>query len=220
MRIILLLLAVSGVCGSSLAAGTDPRQRPPTGWDVRLAPTGEPGEPFELSGRVLGPAGPLPGVRVYAYHADAHGLYGQHFPRLAAVLRSGPRGEYRLRTVLPGSYGGYPGHVHFELRDAPWGVSFVNVFKRGATLSQGPYTVAERGSDGVWRARWDLRPAAAFNSGPGTAIDGMRARAGSDPGLRSDDAWAPPRRASTSADSLPRAAPDSSRQRVSRSGRP
>jgi hypothetical protein len=87
-------------------------------WDVALARDDEPGPRFEMSGRVFGlDSLPAPGVKLYVYHADTKGWYahrGQKFNRIANVLRTNDRGEYCVRSILPGMYAG-PGHVYFEV---------------------------------------------------------------------------------------------------------
>src|SRR5690349_3768295 len=53
------------------------KQRPARLTSVeRLAPASEPGIPFTVRGVVLDPAGkPAPGVEVFAYQTDQHGIY-------------------------------------------------------------------------------------------------------------------------------------------------
>jgi hypothetical protein len=50
-------------------------------------------------------------------------------PRLAGFVRTGPLGQIRIRTILPGSYGGPP-HLHFEFRDSlgAMRMSYLNLF--------------------------------------------------------------------------------------------
>ena len=155
--LVLALLALSPA-----RAANDPRKREPTSWDVTLSPPGEPGEPFEMSGRVLSERGvALRNTKVFVYHADSHGLYALHakdYVRLAAVLRTDSLGRYRFHSVFPGSYG-YPPHVHFETLSGQDAAGFVNVRKEGV-WTPWPQTgvPARRDSNGVWRVHWDLRP--------------------------------------------------------------
>jgi hypothetical protein len=93
-------------------------------WDIQLAPNTEPGSRLVVMGHVRMDRGTpgLAGVHVYAYHADGHGYYAlpgheKEGPRLAGTAVTNERGEYRLRTVVPGAYGGGPPHIHFEV----WG---------------------------------------------------------------------------------------------------
>src|SRR5207244_12712788 len=82
-----------------------------------IAPTREPGERLVLSGVVRNAHGlPLPGAGIRAYHSDAHGNYGYEggVPRLHREFRSGPHGEFRIHTIIPGGSEGQP-HIHFEV---------------------------------------------------------------------------------------------------------
>ena len=44
-------------------------------------------------------------------------------------MKTGPRGQFRIRTILPGTYGGPP-HLHFDLRDSlgAMRMTFLNLF--------------------------------------------------------------------------------------------
>jgi Dioxygenase len=187
-------LALGAAAGVALAwpAGLSAaacRDRTPTTWDIVVAPANEPGEPFELTGRVLNAADrkPLADVSVYVYHADLRGRYNAKGdesgePRLCGVLRTNARGEYRVRTKLPGGYDGYLPHVHFEY----WGRgigrqhAFVNLARKAApppartppksgapsNLWQVPAVIREdrtaierpivRNADSVWTCTRDL----------------------------------------------------------------
>ena len=105
-------------------------------WDVELAPRLEPGRRLVLEGTARDSAGGavLPGLLFFIYQADARGRYGppgpeSEKPRLAGFVRTGPRGQFRIRTILPGTYGGPP-HLHFEFRDSLVGMrmTFLNLF--------------------------------------------------------------------------------------------
>ena len=84
-----------------------------------VAPSSEPGGRFVMEGRLLASdSTPLPGITVYAYHVDRKGFYTSKenprgYPRLTGTLRTDAQGRYRIRSILPGQYGGPP-HVHFE----------------------------------------------------------------------------------------------------------
>ena len=124
-----IVIAVMFVATAAVAEAAGPppgfvpvKDREPRAWDVSLCPDTATTPYLVVRGRVLG-AGerPLAGVNVYAYHADEQGLYatpGEPWrgPKYAAVLRTNAKGEYRIRTVVPGKYEGPP-HVHFEV----WG---------------------------------------------------------------------------------------------------
>jgi protocatechuate 3,4-dioxygenase beta subunit len=90
-----------------------------------LAPATEPGTRLVVSGRVFDPSGtrPVAGVRVYAYHTDATGVYnkpGIREPRLKGIVVTDAEGRFELQTIRPGSYpsGGVPAHIHFEVSGA------------------------------------------------------------------------------------------------------
>lgn len=92
--------------------GATPNPASPTpGWEFRVAPPGESGEPFVLEGRVIGEGGaPMRDVRIYAYHADASGKYsrGENHPRLEGLGRTnalGVFGVFRCRWDAPYSRG-------------------------------------------------------------------------------------------------------------------
>jgi protocatechuate 3,4-dioxygenase beta subunit len=184
--LVALSLAVLLATPALLAATARPchaercQDRTPTGADISLVPPGEPGEPLVITGRVVTLDGrdPLPGLDVYAYHTDAKGLYApaadpKGEPRLCGVLRSGSRGEYRIRTIMPGAYSGPP-HVHLEVwgPGVPRRVLFFNLARRDRprlldTLSlrppgrsagpSGREAPVWRGADGVWQCTYDIR---------------------------------------------------------------
>jgi protocatechuate 3,4-dioxygenase, beta subunit len=148
--------------------------------EARIAPPGEPGEPFVVSGTVFASDGktPVEGVIVYAYHTDATGYYRpdesrSEPPRLRAWVRTGAAGRFELRTIRPGPYpgGGVPAHIHLvawgsgiprqeieELRfdDDP----LVTPAMRAASAKEGRFAgvrPVEKGSDGVQRCTYDIR---------------------------------------------------------------
>lgn len=90
-----------------------------------MAPDSEPGTRLVVSGRIYDATGtkPLKGVRLYAYHTDATGVYNKPSakePRLKATVATDAEGRFELRTIRPGSYpgGGNPAHIHFEAEGA------------------------------------------------------------------------------------------------------
>jgi protocatechuate 3,4-dioxygenase beta subunit len=105
----------------------------PTSWDIAIARDDEPGPRFIMSGRILGPDSlPARGVDVYVYHADIQGYYARkrsQMNRLAGVLRTNERGEYRVRSALPGQYEA-AAHIHFDIwKDGhPQRSTFVNLY--------------------------------------------------------------------------------------------
>ena len=168
-----------------------PWARTPKSWDVDLAPADEPGPRLEMSGRVLGqrdrlpdlflrpamthapPSGDehaVPGVRVYAYHADARGYYAlpgeaRFGERIAGVLRTNRNGEYRIRTIVPGQYAGPP-HIHFEI----WGptlarrVMFVNLHASPGVSVPGWKKEINPGARWLWDAYVTLDSAGLYHA--------------------------------------------------------
>jgi protocatechuate 3,4-dioxygenase, beta subunit len=91
----------------------------------RIAPESEPGTPLVIDGRVYladgrSPAGP--GITVFAYHTDRHGLYdepsaGPHSWRLKGWAVTDAEGRFTFHTIRPASYpnAAVPQHVHLHL---------------------------------------------------------------------------------------------------------
>lgn len=83
----------------------------------------EPGEPLVVTGTVYRSDGETPaaGVRLYAYHTDAEGLYSETNdnadPRIKATVVTDASGRYELRTIKPAPYpgGGVPAHIHYRI---------------------------------------------------------------------------------------------------------
>jgi len=82
---------------------------------ARIAPADEPGERMRIEGTVFDENGkPLPGVIVYAYHTDAHGIYprnetepgpaGRRHGRLRGWAKTDEKGRYRFDTIRPAGY--------------------------------------------------------------------------------------------------------------------
>jgi hypothetical protein len=117
------------------ASAVAPWLATPKSWEADLAPPDEPGGRFVMEGRLLGPDGktPMSRITMFVYHADHDGLYarkGERFMRLAGVLKTDAHGRYRVRSALPGQYGGPP-HVHFDAwgPGAPLHLWFVNLYR-------------------------------------------------------------------------------------------
>jgi len=91
---------------------------------VRLAPAFETGKALTINGTVFNLRGkPQPGVVVYAYHANADGLYAggsretlwsQRHGRLRGWMVTGPDGRYAFETIKPAPYPSFevPAHIH------------------------------------------------------------------------------------------------------------
>lgn len=144
--------------------------------DAVIAGRNEPGDRLIVTGRALDQGMPVPDVSVYAFHADASGLYANDGPntdqnaRLAAALRTDAEGRYRYETIRPlGSDGmaarlrhvvnapGYkPRFCDLWLGDDPYFVK-----RREASLPLSDATMLfvrmpTRGADGVWQVTHDL----------------------------------------------------------------
>jgi protocatechuate 3,4-dioxygenase beta subunit len=149
---------------------------------VIIARPDEPGERLVVTGRVLDGITPIPGVSIYAFHADLKGLYErqglpQHGldPRLYGAMRSDAGGHYRYETIRPGYYGGNdnPSHVHYVVRAAGYKPRMVDLRfeddpiivarrKRGVPdddaweLGKMVVCPVERDAGGVWHVTRDL----------------------------------------------------------------
>ncbi len=94
----------------------------------RIAMSGEPGEPLRITGQVFHQDSTVaPGIVVYAYHTDAHGIYPRRDSRgrealnghgaLRGWAKSDSLGRYQFETIRPA---GYPDsdiqqHVHLHI---------------------------------------------------------------------------------------------------------
>ena len=91
------------------------------GAKARIAPSGEPGDPLVVRGRLLALDGAAAaGAVVFAYHTDRGGLYddpskGPHSWRLRGWARTDAEGRFTFETIRPGAYpgGSIPPHIHF-----------------------------------------------------------------------------------------------------------
>ncbi len=118
------ILVVANLPASAQSVHEAPAGAPSTG---RVAPQGEPGQPLNVSGTVVGPDGaPIANASLYIYQTDHEGYYGvkpasdNRDPRLKLFLRSDARGAWSFDTVRPGSYPNsrVPSHIHFEVSAA------------------------------------------------------------------------------------------------------
>jgi hypothetical protein len=130
-----IVVAGAAAAENGSQVGPPPWLETPKGWGAVLAPPDEPGGRFVMEGRLLGPNAKtgMPGVKLFAYHADHAGLYAKasgQYMRLAGVLTTDARGRYRIVSALPGSYG-VPPHVHFEAwgPGLPLRLWYVNLYR-------------------------------------------------------------------------------------------
>lgn len=89
-----------------------------------IATADERGQPLHVYGKVLGSDGctPLARAIVDVWHANQEGRYydvgasAGSLPdtfRLRGRIHTNAQGEYDFRTILPGTYGGRPKHIHY-----------------------------------------------------------------------------------------------------------
>lgn len=111
-------------------------------WETRIAAADEPGEPMEASGVIYQPDGktPAPGVILYAYHTDAHGIYppapnasgnARRHGRLRGWIKTNARGEYKFVTIKPASYPNrnIPSHIHLIVKEADKNEYYIDDFE-------------------------------------------------------------------------------------------
>jgi protocatechuate 3,4-dioxygenase beta subunit len=117
----IVIVAALMTCAVLAQSHEAPANAPSTG---RLAPSGERGEPLNVTGVVVDATGkPVRGASLYVFQTDAEGYYGvkpasdNRNPRLKLFLRSAASGSWSFDTIRPGSYPGsrVPGHIHFEV---------------------------------------------------------------------------------------------------------
>jgi protocatechuate 3,4-dioxygenase beta subunit len=113
----------------------------------RVAPQGEPGQPLQVSGVVVGHDGaPIGNASLYIYQTDHEGYYGvkpasdNRNPRLKLYLRTDAKGAWSFETVKPGSYPNsrVPPHIHFEVSAAGRGPKIFEIVFEGDPLVTEP----------------------------------------------------------------------------------
>ena len=119
-----VIVLMSGGLGARQSVHEAPAGAPSSG---RVAPAGEPGQPLNVAGVVVGPDNaPIAGASLYVYQTDHEGYYGvkpasdNRNPRLKLFLRTDAKGAYSFDTIKPGSYpqSRVPAHIHFEVSAA------------------------------------------------------------------------------------------------------
>jgi protocatechuate 3,4-dioxygenase beta subunit len=89
---------------------------------------GQTGQRLEVRGRVADAARkPLQDAVVSVRHAGPDGEYSGVYE---GVMKTNARGEYVLRTALPGSYG-RPGHIHVSVSHPSAGYEYTEIVFRG-----------------------------------------------------------------------------------------
>ena len=131
-----LVLVGSGPGGAANCVPTDPNPAGPfylpgAPFGERIAHPDEPGQPLEISGRILSRAtddcSPVGGAVVEVWHASDQGVYygleGGAAPEpfsLRGSVRTDAEGLYAFRTILPGRYPlsrsrFRPRHIHYRI---------------------------------------------------------------------------------------------------------
>lgn len=143
---------------------------------ARIASEHEPGQPMVIEGVVTSPDGdPVPGVIVYAYHTDQHGVYPDGETRhgsLRGWARSDDQGRYTFDTIRPASYPNStvsqhvhmhvvePGRVTYYITNLEFDDDPLLTERRRAYLERGRggsgLTHPVRDQDGVWHVRRDI----------------------------------------------------------------
>jgi protocatechuate 3,4-dioxygenase, beta subunit len=91
---------------------------------MTIAGEREPGARMVIAGTIFARDGKTParGALLYAWHADAQGMYpphprGHRHGRLRGWLRTAADGRYEIRSIKPEPYpqGGVPAHIHATL---------------------------------------------------------------------------------------------------------
>jgi protocatechuate 3,4-dioxygenase beta subunit len=102
--------------GATPSAGEGPYFAPRSPERTTLLEPGLAGTPIDLTGRVLDTHGrPVPRALLDFWHADESGAYDTQGFRFRGHQYAGADGSFRLRTIVPGSYGP-PRHYHVKVR--------------------------------------------------------------------------------------------------------
>ena len=116
---LLSLLMLAAMAGCRTPAAAPPSDKVST---IVLAPPDEPGQRLMLTGTVIDSqtGEPIPGAKIYLYHADADGEYSPSNPadestaRLSGEVSSSAAGEFLVDTIVPREYD-QPGNRHIHL---------------------------------------------------------------------------------------------------------
>lgn len=149
---------------------------PDVSWTTTIAGPEEPGDPLVISGTVYHPDGstPAPGVILYVYHTNAAGIYpkggneagnGRRHGYLRSWVKTDDQGQYRVKTIRPGTYPtcSEPAHIHMTVKppgvEEYWIDSLVFAGDRLITPeNRGRLRVIEvlRDEDQTWRGTRDI----------------------------------------------------------------
>ena len=133
-------------------------------WETTLVANGEPGEPMEISGRILKADGKTvaPGVILYVYHTDAKGYYSpspdqthaRRHGHIRGWMKTDSRGRYKFRTVRPAHYPGsrIPEHIHPTIKEPDKNEYYIDEYRfdDDPLLTESERTGSEsRGGSGI-----------------------------------------------------------------------
>ena len=144
-----------------------------------FAADGEPGTRLIINGRVFDETGAhgVPGVKLYAYHTDAKGLYNETRqagnPRLKGTVVTDGEGRFEWRTIRPMPYpgGGNPAHIHIQASGGGYPEQWVDELlfsddpylkpaQRAASQANGKFgqiVTTTRDAGGVLHATFNIR---------------------------------------------------------------
>jgi protocatechuate 3,4-dioxygenase beta subunit len=128
-----LTLALAAFYAGTVPAPAAAQSSTQPGQILMLWRAGDPGERLEIRGRVHDAGGELvPGAEVGVRHADAGGEYTGVYE---GSMVTDARGEYVLRTVVPGNYG-RPRHIHVFAQHPQAGHAYTEILFKGDPLLQ------------------------------------------------------------------------------------
>jgi protocatechuate 3,4-dioxygenase beta subunit len=150
-----------------------PQDAPST---IVVAGKEESGDRLIVTGQATVGGKPAAGVSIYAFHADADGLYtkdgrnSDENARLHGAMRTDAEGRYRYETIRPRGYDNLPAHLHhvvnapgystrmrtFWFVDDPLVVQQCKVGVPSLPEFCRPAGRVSRDSDGVWHVTYDL----------------------------------------------------------------
>ncbi|MFN0158824.1 MAG: hypothetical protein ACKVRP_12225 [Bacteroidota bacterium] len=178
MKTIIFVLAMVSFGIGALKASSGGNQKEISAGIV-IGGKDEPGEPMIVHGTVYAEDGttPVPGIIVHVYHTDTEGNYrrksdGPGDPRLQGTMKTNANGEYKYRTIKPGSYPSTrnPAHVHYVLSGMGYSKQYDELMFEGDPFlteravgdsrklgTFGTIRPLEREEDGMLRCRKDVR---------------------------------------------------------------
>jgi protocatechuate 3,4-dioxygenase beta subunit len=119
----------------------------PVRTDGVISPAGAEGTPLTVTGTVRDTSGNIiPNAKIEIWQADPNGVYSDFengrrvrnpgYEYRGAVL-SGDAGNYRFDSLLPGSYGGRPKHIHIKITAEGYSPLTTQLYFKGDELNPG-----------------------------------------------------------------------------------